>query len=79
VVTVYGKHGGSAVGYNPTKKADHIIAALNATTTRITELARATAKQLADGAIANRWATIIAAIFEPLLTARAGPQQPLPA
>ena len=60
-------------------KAEQIITALNAVTVHIATLAEASAKQLAEGLIPNRWTTIIGAIFEPLLAARAGPQQALPA
>jgi hypothetical protein len=56
-------------------KAAQIIAALNATVTRIKDLAAASAKQLAAGLRPNRWTAIIEAIFEPLLRANVGPPQ----
>jgi hypothetical protein len=56
-------------------KAAQIITALNATVTRIKDLAAASAKQLAAGIRTNRWTAIIEAIFEPLLRANVGPPQ----
>jgi hypothetical protein len=59
-------------------KAAKIIAALTAAVSRLTAMTKATAKQLADGTLANRWTPIIQAIFEPLLKANAGPTQTIP-
>ena len=54
-------------------KAAEIIATITAVADRLATWARASAKQLAEGATANRWDDIIEAIFEPLLKANTGP------
>jgi len=55
-------------------KATAIMAALNAVTKRLKELALTATTQLAGSTTGNRWDTIISAVFDPLVNSRAGPQ-----
>jgi len=54
-------------------KATAIMAALNAVTKRLKELALTATTQLAGSTTGNRWDTIISAVFDLLVNSKAGP------